>query len=62
MAKSKLIFLILFTIFTLIVIVLNVILISRGTYLTPIFVTISVIITWFSLFRERNKRDDYGND
>ena len=62
MAKSKLIFYILFTIFTLIVIVLNVILISRGTYLTPIFVTISVIITWISLLRERNKRDDYGNN
>lgn len=62
MAKSKLITYILVTIFTLFVIVSDVILISRGTYLTPIFATITVILTWISLLLERNKSDDHGNN
>jgi membrane-associated HD superfamily phosphohydrolase len=61
MAKSKLITYILVTIFTLIVIVSDIILISRGTYLTPIFATITVILTWVSLLLEKNKSDDHGN-
>jgi membrane-associated HD superfamily phosphohydrolase len=60
MAKSKLITYILVTIFTLIVIVSDIILISRGTYLTPIFATITVILTWVSLLLEKNKSDDNG--
>lgn len=43
------------------VIVSDIILISRGTYLTPIFATISVALIWISLLREKNKSDDYGN-
>ena len=61
MAKSKLITYILVTIFTLMVIVSDIILISRGTYLTPIFATISVALIWISLLRGKNKSDDYGN-
>ncbi|WP_368868280.1 hypothetical protein [Staphylococcus haemolyticus] len=62
MAKSKLITYILVTIFTLFVIVADVILISQGTYLTPIFATITVILTWISLLLERNKSDNHGNN
>ncbi|MFU0763201.1 hypothetical protein [Staphylococcus pasteuri] len=61
MAKSKLITYILVTIFTFMVIVSDIILISHGTYLTPIFATISVALIWISLLREKNKSDDYGN-
>ncbi|WP_157774151.1 hypothetical protein [Staphylococcus nepalensis] len=61
MTKSKLITYILVTIFSLFVIVSDIILISRGTYLMPIFATITVILTWVSLLLEKNKSDDHSN-
>jgi len=61
MTKSKLITYILVTIFSLFVIVSDIILISRGTYLMPIFATIIVILTWVSLLLEKNKSDDHSN-
>lgn len=59
MNKTKKTTFILIAVFTIIVLVADIILVSRGTYLTPLFSTLTVVMTWLTfLMQHKSDKSD----
>jgi uncharacterized membrane protein len=59
MNKTKKTTFILIAVFTIIVLVADIILVSRGTYLTPLFSTLTVVMTWLTfLMQQKSDKSD----